>query len=78
MLKSFVFWAHGLVAVFIGGVANSIAAVAVAPESFNLGAQWRQTLTFALISGIISAAAYLKASPLPTLPTTPTTEEKTS
>lgn len=75
MLKSFLFWLHGLAAVFIGGVASSIVVTVAAPESFNLTTQWKKTVTVALVMGFFQAAGYLKASPLPTIPTS---EEKQS
>ena len=78
MLKSFLFWIHGLAAVFIGGVANSVVVTIADPVAFNFHGQWKKTLATVLIMGLFQAAAYLKASPLPTIPTTPATEEKQS
>jgi hypothetical protein len=68
MRQSFLLWLHGLAAAFIGGAANSIAAMGLKPDAFNLGAQWRSTASFAVFSGVISAVFYLKASPVPPTP----------
>lgn len=77
MWKSFLFWVHGLAAVFIGGAANSVVVTVADPVAFNLHLQWKKTVTVALVMGIFQAAAYLKASPLPTI-SMPITEEKKS
>lgn len=57
-------WIHSLIAAVIGGVANSITAMFVAPETFNL-----QDLSklgkLAGGSAIISLMFFLKKSPLP-------------
>lgn len=78
MWKSFLFWVHGLAAVFIGGVANSVVVTVADPVAFNFQSQWKKTISVALVMGIFQAAAYLKASPLPTVPLPTTTEEKQS
>lgn len=71
MARSVLLWLHGLAAVFIGGAANSFLAMGIKPDAFNLGAQWRSTLAFAVGSGILSAAAYLSKSPLPSTISSP-------
>jgi hypothetical protein len=76
ILKSGLLWLHGLAAVFIGGAANSIAAAIIKPEAFNFGAQWRDTLMLALVSGGICAIAYLAKSPVPPIPEIPINKEK--
>ena len=58
-------WAKGLVSAFIGGGANSVSVMIVDPQSFNLGDGLAKLGTVALASGIISAALYLKQSPIP-------------
>lgn len=58
-------WLKGLFAAFIGGAANAFTATAIDPVAFNFGAEWRKTVTMALMSGVLMAAAYLKQSPLP-------------
>ena len=61
----FVPWLQGLLAAVISAAASSITAATLAPDAFNLGAQWKRTLTLAGVNGLIAGAAYLKQSPLP-------------
>lgn len=69
-------WAHGLGAAVIGGgasaVTSSFSASAIAPQTFNLGNQVWSFLALAgvtfLVNGLMSAAFYLKQSPLPPEP----------
>jgi hypothetical protein len=67
---------HGLGAAFIGAAASSLGAIMVAPDRFNLNtlSGVRNVVMASIFSGISSAAAYLKASPLP--PLTQTVEDK--
>lgn len=58
-------WLHGLVGTVIGGAANSVGIIIVDPTDFNLTTGWRKLASFALISALISAALFLKQSPLP-------------
>lgn len=58
-------WLHGLAAAFIGGAANAISNIAVAPETFNFEAGLKKLLMSALVSGVLGAALYLKKSPVP-------------
>ena len=74
MLKSFLFWLHGLGAVFIGGVASSVIVRIADPVAFNFHSQWKKTLFTALALGVVKAAAYLATSPLPKLPTSEETQ----
>jgi hypothetical protein len=75
-------WLHGLVGAFIGGAAGAVSSgfgsMIVDPEHFNLSAGLGHTMelmgTVAFINGIITAAAYLKQSPVPPLSTTTTVE----
>lgn len=62
-------WLHGLGAAFIGAAASSIGPMLVAPDRFNLTsvAGLRSVALASIISGVVSAAAYLKTSPLPPL-----------
>ena len=77
-------WLHGLVAAFVGGSANMVtsglALMLINPEQFNLGPALVHTLlsvfVLAAISGLQTAAAYLKQSPLWTETTTVTTIQK--
>lgn len=80
-MKNWRMWLHGLVSAVIGGAANSIVAMYVAPETFNLQ-EMSKLSQLAFGSGVISAALYLKESPLPklksrTVRTVTTTVEKT-
>ena len=66
-------WAYGLVSGFIGGGAGSIGSgvggIITDPEHFNPANGFRHLFVLMgvsfLFSGIITAAAYLKQSPLP-------------
>jgi hypothetical protein len=65
-------WFHGLVAAFIGGgasvISSGFALMIMKPDTFNLGPQLLITVktvaVLGLFSGIQTAAAYLKQSPL--------------
>lgn len=63
--KSWRSWLRGLIAAFIGGAANAITNVIVAPETFNFQNGKAKLATAALVSGLFMAAAYLKQSPIP-------------
>jgi hypothetical protein len=57
-------WARGLAAAIIGGVSNSVVLVIVAPDKFSMSDL--STLgRVALATALVSAAMYLKQSPLP-------------
>lgn len=58
-------WLKGLLAAVIGGIANAVPVAIIAPESFNFheGLPKLASVTFA--SALISAAFYLKQSPVP-------------
>lgn len=58
-------WLHGLVGAFIGGSANAVTLVVVDPLKFNLQDGWRNLASAVFVSGIVSAALYLKKSPVP-------------
>lgn len=58
-------WAKGLVAAMIGGVATSSITILADPASFNFGEGFGRLKTVAIASAIVSAANYLKRSPLP-------------
>jgi hypothetical protein len=58
-------WLHGLISALVGGAATSISTIVVAPEQFNLEGGLLNVGKVALVSGIVSAAMYLKQSPLP-------------
>jgi hypothetical protein len=58
-------WAKGLISAVIGGAANSVTTMIVAPNDFNLQDGLGKVGTVAGVSALVSAAMYLKASPLP-------------
>lgn len=58
-------WLHGLVGTVIGGAANSVSVVIIDPNNFNLTTGWKKLASFAAVSALISAALFLKQSPLP-------------
>lgn len=58
-------WFKGLVSAVIGGVANSVTVMIVDPQAFNLQDGIGKLGTVAAVSAILSAAFYLKDSPLP-------------
>lgn len=58
-------WAHGLAAAVIGGAANAVTVMIVDPINFNLAGGLVKLGQVALVSAIVSAALYLKQSPIP-------------
>ena len=58
-------WAKGLLSAIIGGAANSITVMIVDPIAFNLDEGFHKLTTVTIVSAIVSAAMYLKQSPLP-------------
>lgn len=58
-------WIHGLGAAVIGGGANAITVIIIDPLKFNLQDGWKNLLMAVVVSSILSAAMYLKSSPLP-------------
>jgi hypothetical protein len=60
-------WLHGLISAVIGGAAAAVTTMIVAPDQFNLfdPTARQRLLAVILVSAILSAAAYLKQSPLP-------------
>lgn len=58
-------WIKGLIAAVIGGVANTVVLMIADPLNFNLGEGLNRLLTVAATSAFVSAAAYLKQSPIP-------------
>lgn len=61
-------WLHGLIGAAIGGGANAITTMIIAPAQFNLQEGYKNVLMSAIVSAIVSAALYLKQSPLPEEP----------
>lgn len=71
-MKNLMHWLKGLAAAIIGGASNSITLIIVNPQQFNLQAGLKNIVAVASTSAILSAAMYLKKSPLPDI----ITEEK--
>ena len=63
--KGWKYWLKGLISAVVGGMANSVAVSAIAPETFNFQEGFNKLLLVCVVSGIISAANYLKESPVP-------------
>ena len=58
-------WLKGLLSAIIGGAANAVTVMIVDPMAFNLNEGSSKLITVALVSAIVSAAMYLKQSPIP-------------
>lgn len=58
-------WLHGLAATAINGVASGVVLIIAEPEHFNIYDGLEKLLTVSLVMGLVSAANYLKSSPLP-------------
>jgi hypothetical protein len=58
-------WFASLIAAIIGGAANGVLAMGVAPEVFNFHAGLGKLGAMAGGSAIVAAAMFLKQSPLP-------------
>lgn len=58
-------WLYGLIAATIGGAANAVVLLVADPVTFNFAEGLRPLLTATGASAIVSAAMFLKQSPLP-------------
>lgn len=58
-------WIKGLIAAVIGGVANTVGLMIIDPLTFNLNEGFNSLLKAGATSAIVSAALYLKQSPIP-------------
>ena len=58
-------WIKGLIAAIIGGVANIVVLMIADPLNFNLNEGFNRLLTVGATAAIVSAASYLKQSPIP-------------
>ena len=58
-------WLKGLLSAVIGGISNSVVLMIADPKTFNLQDGLKNLGTVAVTSAIVSAAMYLKQSPLP-------------
>ena len=66
-------WLNGIIGGFIGGASNAITLIIVDPEKFSpmqVGG-WKHLGVVVLVSGIVSAALYLKNHPVPGQPVQP-------
>lgn len=64
-LKDVRVWLRGLIAAVIGGAANAVMTVIVAPETFNFQEGIGKLGAVTGASALVSAAMYLKQSPVP-------------
>lgn len=64
-MKNVLHWLKGLVGALIGGAANSITVMVVDPVNFNLEGGIKKLGVIAAVGAIMSAAMYLKQSPVP-------------
>jgi hypothetical protein len=64
-MKNWENWLKGLMAAVIGGAANAVTTVIVAPETFNFQGGLGKLGAVSGASALVSAAMYLKQSPIP-------------
>ena len=64
-LGNITIWIKGLIAAVIGGISNTVVLMIADPLNFNLQEGLNRLLTVAATSAIVSGAAYLKQSPIP-------------
>jgi len=58
-------WIKGLLSAIIGGAANAVTIMIVDPTNFNFDQGKTQLAMITFVSALVSAALYLKQSPLP-------------
>jgi hypothetical protein len=58
-------WIKGLISAVIGGAANGVTVLIVAPEAFNFGEGIHKLGSVIGAGALVSVAMYLKQSPLP-------------
>ena len=58
-------WIKGLISAIIGGAANAVTVMVVDPVNFNLTESAGKLGTVAIVGAVVSAAMYLKQSPIP-------------
>jgi hypothetical protein len=58
-------WLKRLIAAFVGGAFNSMAAIIIDPVAFNLSGQWRKTLGVAIAGGVLAVSGFLQRFPSP-------------
>jgi len=64
-MESWKVWLHGLIAAVIGAAASGVTLVIADPTTFNFKGGLAHLGQVCAVQAIISAAAYLKQSPLP-------------
>lgn len=64
-IQDLLLWGKGLLAAAIGGAANTVSVMIVDPVAFNLTDGVHKIMTVAAVSAVVSAALYLKQSPVP-------------
>jgi hypothetical protein len=64
-MKSFKMWVKGLLAAAIGGLSTGVTNIIVDPNDFNFDAGLGKLGKVCLVSALLSAALYLKQSPVP-------------
>lgn len=62
---NFTTWIKGLVGAGIGGAANTVTVMIVDPVNFNFETGLPKLAAVAAVGAILSAAMYLKQSPIP-------------
>ena len=65
MSKNIMKWIKGIISAAIGGAANSVSAIIIAPETFNIHEGVNKLGFMAGAGAILAVANYLKQSPLP-------------
>ena len=58
-------WLRGLIGAAVGGAANGITAIGLDPQTFNFSTGLVVLGKFVFISGLVSAALYIKTHPTP-------------
>lgn len=71
-------WLRGLVGGVIGGASSSICMTVVDPSTFNFQDGWPKLWHLIIVTSLVSAAMYLKQSPLPAISTTTETTVATT
>ena len=64
-IKLVMLWLKGLIGAMVGGAANGVILMIVDPMSYNLYEGWPKLQMVIIVSAVVSAALYLKQSPIP-------------
>ena len=62
---NFMAWLKGLIGASIGGAANTVTVMIVDPTNFNFETGMTKLAAVAAVGAVLSAAMYLKKSPIP-------------